>query len=313
MRRVLAGRVAQMAPVALIVTVVIFGLTNLLPGDPTITILGEQASAEQRARARAAYGLDDPVPVRYAAWLFRAAQGDLGRSLRSGEPVVQMLRNRVPVTLELSALSILVAVAIGLPAGVLSARFRGGWIDIAASLASLCGMAIPYFWLGVLLILLFAVNLGALPPSGYVAFSVDPAANLRHLVLPALTIGLAFAALVMRQTRSAMLQVLSQDYIRTARAKGLWEGTVVLRHGLRNALIPVVTVIGLQVGALLGGAVVTETVFAMPGLGRMLVEGIFQRDFPAVQGAVLFIVAAVLAVNLATDLLYAVLDPRAGA
>lgn len=275
MRRLLTGRVAQMLPVALIVTVVIFGLTNLLPGDATITIPGEQASAEQRARARAAYGLDDPIPVRYATWLFRAAQGDLGRSLRSGEPVTGMLRNRVPVTLELSALSILIAVVIGLPAGVLSARFRGGWVDVAASLISLCGMAIPYFWLGVLLILAFAVGLGLFPPSGYVAFSVDPVANLRHLVLPSLTIGLAFAALVMRQTRAAMLQVLSQDYIRTARAKGLRERSVVMHHALRNALIPVVTVIGLQIGALLGGAVVTETVFAMPGLGRMLVEGIF--------------------------------------
>lgn len=312
MRR-LAGRLAQMLPVALIVTVVIFGLTNLLPGDATITILGEQASADQRARARTAYGLDDPIPVRYASWLFRAVQGDLGRSLRSNEPVTQMLRNRVPVTLELSALSILVAVVIGMPAGVLSARFRGGWVDVVASLVSLCGMAIPYFWLGVLLILAFAVGLGLFPPSGYVAFTVDPVANLRHLALPSLTIGLAFAALVMRQTRAAMLQVLSQDYIRTARAKGLRERSVVMHHGLRNALIPVVTVIGLQIGALLGGAVVTETVFAMPGLGRMLVEGIFQRDFPAVQGAVLFIVGAVLVVNLATDLLYSVLDPRAKA
>ena len=309
----LGGRLAQMLPVALIVTVVIFGLTNLLPGDATITILGEQASPEQRARARTAYGLDDPIPVRYANWLLRAVQGDLGRSLRSNEPVTQMLGNRIPVTLELSALSILVAAVIGIPAGVLSARFRGGWVDVVASLVSLCGMAIPYFWLGVLLILAFAVGLGLFPPSGYVAFSVDPVANLRHLALPSLTIGLAFAALVMRQTRAAMLQVLSQDYIRTARAKGLRESSVVMRHGLRNALIPVVTVIGLQVGALLGGAVVTETVFAMPGLGRMLVEGIFQRDFPAVQGAVLFIVGAVLVVNLLTDLLYAVLDPRAKA
>ena len=313
MIRLLASRLAQMLPVALIVTVVIFGLTNLLPGDATITILGEQASAEQRALARTQYGLDDPVPVRYVTWVVRAVQGDLGRSLRSGQPVTSMLRSRIPVTLELAALSILVAVVIGLPAGVLSARFRGGWVDVVASLVSLCGMAIPYFWLGVLLILLFAVGLGWFPPSGYVAFSVDPVANLRHLALPSLTIGLAFAALVMRQTRAAMLQVLSQDYIRTARAKGLPERRVVMHHGLRNALIPVVTVIGLQIGALLGGAVVTETVFAMPGLGRMLVEGIFQRDFPAVQGAVLFIVGAVLVVNLLTDLLYAVLDPRAKA
>jgi len=310
MRRVLTGRLAQMLPVMLIVTVVIFALTNLLPGDPTVTILGEQATAEQRARARADFGLDGPIPVRYVTWLARAAQGDLGRSLRSNEPVVHMLRSRVPVTLELATFSILIAVLIGLPAGVLSARFRGGWVDVVVTVISLCGMAVPYFWLGVLLILALAVGLGLFPPSGYVAFSLDPLGNLRHIVLPALTIGLSFAALVMRQTRAAMLQVLSQDYIRTARAKGLRERRVVMHHGLRNALIPVVTVIGLQIGGLFGGAVVTETVFALPGLGRMLVEGIFQRDFPAVQGAVLFIVTAVLVVNLLTDLLYAVLDPR---
>ena len=310
MRSVLTGRLAQMLPVMLIVTVVIFALTNLLPGDPTVTILGEQATAEQRARARADFGLDGPIPVRYVTWLARAAQGDLGRSLRSNEPVVHMLRSRVPVTLELATFSILIAVLIGLPAGVLSARFRGGWVDVVVTVISLCGMAVPYFWLGVLLILALAVGLGLFPPSGYVAFSLDPLGNLRHIVLPALTIGLSFAALVMRQTRAAMLQVLSQDYIRTARAKGLRERRVVMHHGLRNALIPVVTVIGLQIGGLFGGAVVTETVFALPGLGRMLVEGIFQRDFPAVQGAVLFIVTAVLVVNLLTDLLYAVLDPR---
>ena len=310
MLRRIGNRLLAMLPVVAIVTVVVFALTNLLPGDPTLTILGEQASPAARAAARAAYGLDDPLPLRYAQWVWRALQGDLGRSLRSNEPVVAMLQARVPVTLLLAGLSILIAVAIGLPAGVLAARFRGTWLDVAASLASLAGMAVPYFWLGVLLILLFSVRLGLFPPSGYVPLTRDPLLALQHMALPALTIGLAFAALVMRQTRAAMLGVLNQDYVRTARAKGLRERSVILRHALRNALIPVVTVIGLQVGALLGGAVVTETVFALPGLGRMLVEGIFQRDFPAVQGAVLFIVAAVLLVNLVTDLLYAVLDPR---
>ncbi|UFN48370.1 ABC transporter permease [Roseomonas sp. OT10] len=310
MLRRIGNRLLAMLPVVAIVTVVVFALTNLLPGDPTLTILGEQASPAARAAARAAYGLDDPLPLRYAQWVWRALQGDLGRSLRSNEPVVAMLQARVPVTLLLAGLSILIAVAIGLPAGVLAARFRGTWLDVAASLTSLAGMAVPYFWLGVLLILLFSVRLGLFPPSGYVPLTRDPALALQHMALPALTIGLAFAALVMRQTRAAMLGVLSQDYVRTARAKGLRERSVILRHALRNALIPVVTVIGLQVGALLGGAVVTETVFALPGLGRMLVEGIFQRDFPAIQGAVLFIVAAVLLVNLVTDLLYAVLDPR---
>jgi len=197
-----------------------------------------------------------------------------------------------------------------MPAGILAARFRGSLIDVAASFIAMSSVAIPYFWMGVLLIMLFSLTLGWLPPSGHVRFLDDPGGNLRLMVMPALTIGTAFAALVMRQTRASMLQVLSMDYIRTARAKGVSERLVLVRHALRNALIPIITVIGLQIGALLGGAVVTETVFALPGLGRMLVDGIFQRDFPVIQGAILFIVIAVFVVNLMTDLLYRALDPR---
>jgi peptide/nickel transport system permease protein len=204
----------------------------------------------------------------------------------------------------------LIAVAIGVPAGILAARFRGSAIDVIVSFVAMSSVAIPYFWMGVMLILFFSLRLGWLPPSGYVPFFEDPVQNLRLMVLPAVTIGTAFAALVMRQTRASMLQVLTQDYIRTARAKGMSEPRVVLKHALRNALIPVSTVVGLQIGALLGGAVVTETVFAMPGLGRMLVDGIFQRDFPVIQGAILFIVVAVFAVNVLTDLLYRLFDPR---
>lgn len=310
MLRYLAGKLVQMLPVALLVTVIVFALTNMLPGDPTVTILGEQATAEQRAAVRVEYGLDQPAPVRYVLWLSRVLQGDFGRSLRTREPVGGMLAARIPVTLQLTFLSILVAVAIGVPAGILAARFRGSAIDVAASFIALSSVAVPYFWMGVLLIMLFSLTLGWLPPSGYVRFFEDPVQNLRLMVLPSLTIGTAFAALVMRQTRASMLQVLSLDYIRTARAKGLSEPRVVLKHAFRNAVIPVVTVIGLQIGALLGGAVVTETVFAIPGLGRMLVDGIFQRDFPAIQGAILFIVIAVFAVNLLTDLIYRVFDPR---
>jgi peptide/nickel transport system permease protein len=306
----LARKLAQMLPVAFFVTIIVFALTNLLPGDPTVTILGEQASPEQRAAVRVEYGLDQPAPVRYVTWLTRVAQGDFGRSLRTREDVGEMLAARIPVTLELGFLSILIAVAIGMPAGILAARFRGSLIDVAASLIAMSSVAVPYFWMGVLLIMLFSLKLGWLPPSGHVRFLDDPGGNLRLMVMPALTIGTAFAALVMRQTRASMLQVLSMDYIRTARAKGLSERLVLIRHALRNALIPIVTVIGLQIGALLGGAVVTETVFALPGLGRMLVDGIFQRDFPVIQGAILFIVIAVFAVNLLTDLLYRAFDPR---
>lgn len=310
MGRYLARKLAQMLPVAVIVTIIVFALTNLLPGDPTVTILGEQATAEQRAAVRVEYGLDRPAPLRYVEWLGRAAQGDFGRSLRTREHVSEMLAARVPVTLQLTFVAILIAVAIGVPAGILAARFRGSAIDVVVSFVAMSSVAIPYFWMGVMLILFFSLRLGWLPPSGYVPFFEDPVQNLRLMVLPAVTIGTAFAALVMRQTRASMLQVLTQDYIRTARAKGMSEPRVVLKHALRNALIPVSTVVGLQIGALLGGAVVTETVFAMPGLGRMLVDGIFQRDFPVIQGAILFIVVAVFAVNVLTDLLYRLFDPR---
>lgn len=306
----LLKKLVQMLPVAFFVTVIVFTLTNLLPGDPTVTILGEQASPEQRAAVRVEYGLDQPAPVRYVTWISRVAQGDFGRSLRSREDVGQMLAARIPVTLQLGFLSIMIAVAIGVPAGILAARFRGGAIDVVASLVAMSSVAVPYFWMGVLLIMLFSLKLGWLPPSGHARFLDDPAQNLRLMVMPSLTIGTAFAALVMRQTRASMLQVLSMDYVRTARAKGLSERLVLIRHALRNALIPIVTVIGLQTGALLGGAVVTETVFALPGLGRMLVDGIFQRDFPVIQGAILFIVIAVFVVNLVTDMLYRAFDPR---
>ena len=261
MGRFLLSRLSQVAVVVVLVCITIFVLTNLLPGDPTVTILGEEATAEQRAKARADYGLDLPAPVRFAHWIGNAATGDLGRSLRSNEPVVRMLADRIPVTLQLTLMSIVIAILIGLPAGIVAARFRGTLLDVAASIVAMTSVAIPYFWMGVLLIMLFALKLAWLPPSGYVPFLSDPVGNLKLMILPSLTIGTAFAALIMRQTRASLLQVLSQDYIRSARAKGLSEPAVLLRHGLRNALIPVVTVIGLQIGALLGGAVVTETVF----------------------------------------------------
>ena len=287
-------------------------VNSALPNGILADLQGTQVTnfVSDTATNLAEYGLDQPAPVRYVTWLTRVAQGEFGRSLRTREDVGAMLAARIPVTLQLGFLSILIAVVIGVPAGILAARFRGGLIDVAASLVAMSSVAVPYFWMGVLLIMLFSLQLGWLPPSGHVRFLDDPAQNMKLMVMPALTIGTAFAALVMRQTRASMLQVLSMDYVRTARAKGLSEGLVLIRHALRNALIPIITVIGLQVGALLGGAVVTETVFALPGLGRMLVDGIFQRDFPVIQGAILFIVIAVFFVNLLTDMLYRVLDPR---
>jgi peptide/nickel transport system permease protein len=221
-----------------------------------------------------------------------------------------MLLARIPVTLELATLAILVSCMVGIPAGVIAALRRNSWVDITVSTLSLAGVAMPYFWTGILLMMFFSVRLGWLPPSGYVPLLSDPIGNLKLMIMPAITVGLPLSAVVMRQTRNSMLQVLSQDYIRTAEAKGLRTARIVFRHALRNALIPVVTVVGLQIGGLIGGSVVTETMFSMPGLGRMIVEGIFQRDYAPVQAAMLVIVVGVLLANLAADISYAVLDKR---
>jgi peptide/nickel transport system permease protein len=308
--RYLLTRLAQMCPVALVVSFLVFSTTLLLPGDPTITMLGEQSSAAQRAALRAQMGFDLPIPVQYGRWLMRSLTGDFGNSLATQEPVSHMLETRTPVTVELAVLSVILGVAIGTPAGIVAAVWRNRWPDIVASLIAMIGLAVPFFWAGIMLINLFSIHLGWLPSSGYVPFFIDPVGNLKVLLLPVVTLGSSLAALVMRQTRSAMLEVMSADYIRTARAKGGREPRVIFHHALRNALLPVITVVGLQMGTLLGGAVVTETVFSLSGLGRMIVEGIFQRDFPAVQGAIMVIVFGILLVNLLTDVSYFLLDKR---
>lgn len=310
MGRYVLRRLLQAVPVLFVMSIAVFALTDLLPGDPTVTVLGENASPAQREQLRREMGLDKPAPLRFAAWVGRTLTGDLGASLRTREPVARMLASRLPVTLELMVLSMLLAVAVGVPAGVIAAVNRNTPIDLAVSVAALAGMALPFFWSGILLIRLFAVQLGWLPSSGYVPFWADPLRNLTLMILPSLTVGSAMAGLVMRQARSAMLQSLGQDFVRTARAKGVPERDVIVRHALRSAVIPVVTVVGLQSGALVGGAVVTETIFSLPGLGTMIVDGIFQRDFAVVQGALLTVAFAVLIVNLLTDISYAVLDRR---
>jgi len=303
-------RLAQLVVVLFVTSVAIFSMTALLPGDPTVTMLGETSTQEQRQALRETMRLDDPLPVRYVAWLGSALQGDLGRSIRTQEPVTQMLLNRIPVTLELTFLSLLLAMALGVPMGIIAARWRGTNIDLTMGVLAMSSMAMPFFWLGTMLIMLFAVNLRWLPPSGFLPLLSDPLGNLRLMILPVLTVGTSMTAIIMRQTRASMLEVMSQDYIRTARAKGLPDREVVLGHALRNAMNPVVTVAGLQFGALMGGAVVTETIFSLPGLGRMIVNGIFDRDFPVVQGAMLAIVLFVTLVNLVTDLIYVALDKR---
>jgi peptide/nickel transport system permease protein len=306
----LTSRLAQMLPVVFFISVMVFALTMLLPGDPTLAILGEYATPEQRAQARVELGLDQPIPVQYARWVGRLAEGDLGRSLRTREPVLGMLAARLPVTIELAILSCLVAVAVGIPLGVVAALRHNTATDATVSAASLISLAIPNFWAGILLIYLFSLWLGLLPPSGFVALVDDPATHFKLMIMPCLALGTSLAALVMRQTRASMLEVLSADYIRTAVSKGLTRRRILVGHALRNSLIPLATIVGLQFGHLLGGAVIVETIFGLPGLGRMLVEGIFTRDAPTVQGAVVFVVLAVLVVNLLTDLLYAVIDPR---
>ncbi len=303
-------RLLQMVPVVFLVTIIVFSMTLLLPGDITYTILGEDATPEQREQARIDYGLNDPVVVQYARWLGRAIQGDFGRSFRTHQPVIEMMAERFPATFELTFLSMFIAILIGVPAGIVASTKRNSIWDVLATIVSMFGMAIPFFWLGILLILLFSLKLGWLAPSGYIPFKTDPIQNLKLMIMPALTVGAAMAAVVMRQTRGAMLNVLNQTYIDTARAKGLSERKVNFKHALRNAFIPVVTVVGLQIGSLMGGAVVTETVFSISGVGRMVVQGIFNRDYPVVQGGILLIVMSVLIVNVLADVLYAVLDPR---
>jgi ABC-type dipeptide/oligopeptide/nickel transport system permease component len=322
--RYIVRRLVAMIPLLFGISVVIFTIIRLVPGDPIVIMIGvENATPDEVVRLRQVLGLDQPIPVQYLKFLRRVVTGDLGFSLASDEPVSRLIRERLPATVELTLAAIAVALAIAIPAGVISAVRKYTVVDTAGTVAALLGISMPNFWLGVMLIFLFALRLGWLPASGRPESLVgglgtllttgDPSAlgtAAAHLVLPAVTLGSALAAVITRLTRSAMLEVIGQDYIRTARAKGLPGPRVVLRHALRNALIPVVTVVGLEFGALLGGAVITETIFAWPGIGRLAIRSIFQRDFPVVQGVVLMIAVVRICANLAVDVLYAVIDPR---
>ena len=271
---------------------------------------GEIQDPEAIARIRADLGLDRPLHVQFVVWLGNAVQGDLGTSIRTREPVIDMVLTRLRPTLQMSGLAMLIALVVAIPVGVLSATRRNSRLDSVATAFALLGVCMPNFLIGLLLIFTFSVKLGWLPTSGYVDPFDDPMQGLRSLMLPAITLGMALAAVIMRMTRSSLLEALGQDYIRTARAKGIVEQRVVLRHALRNALIPIVTVIGLQVGNLIAGAVITEYIFAIPGIGRLIVDSIFGRDYPVLQGVVLLTVIGFLISNLLTDILYATLDPR---
>lgn len=310
MIRFLAGRLAVAIPTLLLVSMLVFGLQKLLPGDPALALAGEERNPDVIAYLRAKYQFDQPIPVQYARWLGAFVQGDLGTSVRTRLPIGAMIAEKLPVTIELATLSMLFAIIIGVPAGVLAALRRGSIWDHLVSVFGLAGLSIPSFWLGIMLILFFSVTLGWLPSGGYIPFFSDPVGNLRTMAMPSFVLGAAAAAIIMRHTRSSMLTVLRQDFVRTARAKGLLERIVVLRHALRNGLIPVVTMSALQFGQLLSGAVLTEQVFGIPGFGKMIVDGVFSRDYAVVQAVVMCAAAFFLLMSLIADLAYVLLNPR---
>ena len=330
MGRYFGRRLLELIPVFFGVLVVVFVIAHLTPGDPVQIALGEHATPEALERLRAELNLDEPLPVQFARYLGQAVRGDLGRSIQTNERVIVELATRFPATIELTFSAMLIASAVGILTGVVAAARRNTWFDGASMLVALFGFSMPIFWLGIMLILLFAAYLGWFPISGRLDYTIEISRltnlhlvdavisknwgafdnALRHLVLPAVTLSTVPLAIIARMTRSSLLEVLRQDYVRTARAKGMAEIQVVTRHALRNAFIPIVTVIGLNVGSLLGGAILTETIFAWPGVGRLVVDAIFARDYPLVQGAVLVIAIVFVLVNLVVDLSYAYLDPR---
>ncbi|HEX6513597.1 MAG TPA: ABC transporter permease [Chloroflexota bacterium] len=294
----------------MLVTVVVFTLIHLTPGDPALSYLGEEASPQAAAALRHELGLDQPLPVQYLTYLGNLLHGNFGNSIKSHEPVSQAIFERLPATLELGLTSLIFALLVALPAGIVSALRRGRTSGVVAGVAPLVGVSLPNFFLGIVLILVFGLYLRIFPPGGFTSLQADPGDNVRHLILPAISLGTVSAAINLRLMRSSLIEVLTQDYVRAARAKGLSGFVVTARHALRNALIPVVTVIGIQVGLLLEGAFVTETIFAWPGVGRLAVEGIFMRDYPVVQGVVLVVALVYMLASLLVDVLYVYLDPR---
>jgi len=305
----LARRLLATVPLLFFVSLVVFSFVHVLPGDPAVLFLGEEATPETLAKFRTRLGFDRPLVTQYVEWLGRALRGDLGRSLRTNQPVTEAILQRLPVTLELLGAALAVSLAIAIPAGIVSAVKRNSGVDLASTVFALIGFSLPNFWLGLILIYVFALLLRWLPPSGFAPLPAL-ADNARSLILPALTLGTALAALITRQLRSGMLEVLRQDYVRTAQAKGLGQGAVVAKHALKNALIAVVTVIGLQIGGLLGNTIITESLFALPGVGRLMIDAVFSRDFFIVQGVVLFLAVGYVLSNLIVDVLYSYLDPR---
>lgn len=313
MQRFILQRLVALVPTLFGISIIVFLVMRLIPGDTISAMIGTQYKLTelQAASLRAYFGLDKSLPEQYWIWITNALQGNFGFSVRSGKPVLGEILNRFPLTLELAAGAVIVGLLIGLPIGILSAIRRDSAIDIFGRLFSLIGLALPNFWLGTLIILVLSVYLGILPNSGnYTDFLQNPIANLEQILFPAITLGFAFSASVMRATRSSLLEELYQDYARTARGKGLREQSVIVGHCLKNALIPVITLVGIEMGYLLGGAIVVEEVYALPGLGRLLLNGISQRDYAVVQGTIIFIAFNFVVINLLADLAYAFVNPR---
>lgn len=310
MGQYIVTRLLQILPVIILVSVLIFGMVRAIPGDPAAVLLGPDASPEQMASMRAEMGLDQPIWFQYALWMQRMGRGDFGVSFINGFPVKDLIFRKLPATIELAIAALMFALAVSIPLGTASAVRRGSWIDRLVTLYTSLALGIPSFWLGILMVLLLALSLKWLPPSGYASIFEEPLVALRFIIMPAITLGVYISAVFTRFIKSSILEVSHQDYIRTARGKGLPESQVVFVHTIRNALIPLVTVFGIQFGGLLGGAVITETIFDWPGVGRLLVQSIVTRDYSIVQALILMAVTVYLFVNLATDILYGVIDPR---
>ena len=303
-------RLVALVPMLLALSVASFALVHVIPGDPALVMMGGEGTTQAVEELRRQLGLDRPLHVRYLEWLGRIAQGDLGQSLYNRTQVSEELLWRMPTTFTLVTLALLLAIAIGIPAGLLSAAFRNSWIDHAARLLTLVSLSLPSFWLGLMLIILFSLWLDLFPIVGYEPITRGIGKAIPYLILPSLALGTHLAAILTRLTRSSMLEVLSQDYVRTARAKGLRDRVVLMRHALRNALIPLVTVLGINMGILLGGTAVVETVFVLPGVGQLVVRSLYNRDLPVIQGLILYVAVVYVVINLVVDVLYTYLDPR---
>ncbi|WP_342022471.1 ABC transporter permease [Arthrobacter citreus] len=310
MIRYLGTRLWQSAVTLILASLVIFFGVRQLPGDPALAMAGEEATPEQVEAVREQLGLNESMITQYLKFVGNMFRGDFGNSTRTGTPVTDLIATTLPVTLWLSAYAIVVAVIVGILFGVIAERYRGRWPEWGANGFALIGLSVPNFWLGILAILYLSVNLGWFPASGYVDIAEDPLRGFYYLTLPALILGTGLAAVIMRQTRASMIETMSTDYVRTARAKGLSRGRVLMRYGLRNSLIVVVTIVGLQLGGLISGAVVTERIFALPGFGKLTLDAVFTRDYPVIQAVVLIITVAYIVINLAVDILYSLINPR---